>query len=251
MSKKRLDPLDQWNIQYMQKGFDRANFFLSWIQKYFLLSEKKVLDLGCGQGYHSIQTSKIAQEVLALDIGDRILKDLKVKLHCSKASNISLVRADATHLPFKPQVFDAVLSYDLYEHVKNQQALLDETFGVVKTNGCVIFSTGNKIFPRDRHTGLWFVDYLPEKLANFYVRACRKRNVYDVYQPTYWSIKRKLAKQSSYYLLDGEFVLKMIKEVYPKLFRRFRWFAPLLESVAKMGIFKFLTPKFFVIALKT
>ena len=198
-----------------------------------------------------METSKIAHEVLALDAVDRILKDLKVKLGRSKVSNISLIRADATHLPFKPQVFDAALSYDLYEHVRDQQALLNEKFRVVKTNGCIAFSTGNKIFPKDRHTGLWFVDYLPERIANLYVRTRKKRNLYNVYQPTYWSLKRELGKQSSHYLLDGESVLKMMKEVYPNTFGRFKGFAPLLNSAAKVGIFKFLTPKFFVIALKT
>ena len=103
---------------------------MSWVQQYSLLTGKKVLDVGCGQGYLSMETSKIAQEVLALDAVDRVLKDLKAKLRRSKVSNISLIRANATHLPFKPQVFDAALSYDLYEHIRDQQALLDEKFRV-------------------------------------------------------------------------------------------------------------------------
>jgi ubiquinone/menaquinone biosynthesis C-methylase UbiE len=247
----RLEPFRQWNVQYSQKGFDRANSFLSRVQRYFLLNGKKVLDLGCGQGYLSIEASKIAQEVVALDITDLALRDLKAKLHRSKVSKISLIRADATHLPFKPEVFDAALSYDLYEHVRDQHALLNEKFRVVKKNGCVAFSTGNKLFPMDRHTGLWFVDYLPQRIANLYVKIRKKRNLYNVYQPTYWSLKSRLGKQSSQYLLNGEYVLEMMKEVYPNTFRRFQGIAPLLKSATKVGIFKFLTPKFFVIALKT
>ena len=247
----KLEPIDQWNILYTQKGFDRANYFLSLVQRYFLLNGKKVLDLGCGQGYLSMEASKIAQEVLALDAVDWILRDLKAKLCRSNVSNLSLIRADATHLPFKPEVFDAVLSYDLYEHIRDQHTLLHENFRVVKTNGCVAFSTGNKLFPKDRHTGLWFVDYLPERIANLYARTRKKGSLYSVYQPTYWSLKSKLGKQSSHYLLDGESVLRMMKEVYPNTFRRFSRFAPLLNSAAKVGIFKFLTPKFFIIALKT
>ncbi len=250
MAFPRLDPFHRWNIEYAQKGPDRANFFLSRVQRCFTLHEKKVLDLGCGRGFLSIAVSKTAHEVIAIDIADQSLRILKKRLHHSKTFNISLVKADAINLPIKSGVLDATLSYDLYEHVRNQSTLLCENFRVVKRNGCVAFSTGNRLFPKDRHTGLWFIDYLPKRIADFYVRLRKKRGSYDIYQPTYWSLKRKLRKFSSIYFLDGESALEMIREVYPNLSRRWAKFLRSLHFAARAGIFKFFTPKFFVIAFK-
>jgi len=247
----RLESFSRWNIQYAQKGFDRANYFLSRVQQFFLLNEKKVLDLGCGYGYLSLEASKTVREVVALDLADQMLKDLKARVRHLKLSNLSIIKADATHLPFKPEVFDATLSYDLYEHIRDQHALLQETFRVLRTKGCVAFSTGNKLFPIDRHTGLWFIDYLPEGIANLYVRLCKKGDAYNVYQPTYLSLRSELGKLCSHYLVDGESVLEMMREVYPDIWRQLNRFTSLLDFAAKMGIFKFFTPKFFMIALKT
>jgi len=246
-----LESFRRWNIKYAQKGFDRANYFLSLVQRYFLLNGKTVLDLGCGYGYLSLEASNIVHEVVALDFAGYILSDLKTRVRHLKVSNLSFIRADATHLPFKPEVFDAALSYDLYEHIRDQHALLRENFRVVRTEGCVAFSTGNKLFPRDRHTGLWFIDYLPEGIANHYVRSYKKGIAYNVYQPTYWSLRSELSKLFSHYLVDGESVLEMMREVYPDILKQLDRFTPLLDFAAKMGIFKLFTPKFFIIALKT
>jgi len=190
------------------------------------------------------------REVVALDLADQMLKDLKARVRHFKVSNLSIIKADATHLPFKPEAFDAALSYDLYEHTRDQHVLLHESFRVVRTKGCVAFSTGNKLFPIDRHTGLWFIDYLPEGIANLYVKLCERGGTYNVYQPTYWSLRSELGKFCSHYLVDGESVLEMVREVYPDIYRQLDRFISSLGFAAKMGIFKFFTPKFFVIAFK-
>jgi len=56
-----------------------------------------------------------------------------------------IVCADATHLPFRRQVFDSVISLETLEHVRDQKAFLDNIRNILKKGGKLILSTPNKI----------------------------------------------------------------------------------------------------------
>lgn len=241
---------EDWNAQYAEKGLKRAEYFLTMIQRYSNIKGKMVLDLGCGNGYLSMEVAKIVSIVVALDIKSRILKDFRAS-RLFKEKIIELI-ADATYLPFRSGTFNIVLSYDLYEHVNNQDQLLDEIFRVVRQNGYVALSTGNKLFPKDRHTGLWFIDYFPQKLANAYLRKFKKRvQLYEVHQPNFWSLKSKLLKYTRDFFIDGNSVLKMFRQVYPEMYRKFgASLTAILNLAIYLKFFKFITPKYFVFAYK-
>lgn len=243
---------EDWDTQYAEKGLKRAEHFLKIAKKHTDFKEKTVLDLGCGNGYLSMEAAKVASTVVALDIKPRILKDFKAtKLFRERI--IELV-ADATYLPFRSNIFDSVFSYDLYEHVNNQDQLLDEMFRVVSRGGCIALSTGNKLFPKDRHTGLWFIDYFPKKLADAYVRSFKglQKGSYEVHQPNFWSLKTKLSKHTQQFIIDGNSVVEMFRQVYPETYRKLSAsLLAILNALMLLGLFKFITPKYFIFARKT
>lgn len=237
---------EDWNIHYVKKGLKRAEYFITLINKYVNLEEKNILDLGCGNGYHSIEAAKVASTVIALDVKYRILKNFK----SSKLFGVvNEIIADAIFLPFRSNIFDVVVSYDLYEHVSNQDLFLDEVFRVVHNNGCTAMSTGNRLFPLDRHSGLWFIDYLPQRVANAYYRKCKKTwKSYDVHQPSYWSLKSKLSKHTREYVINGDAVLDMFMRIYPKIYETLgASLIFVIKLTMRLGLFKFFSPKFFVI----
>jgi len=243
---------EDWDTQYAEKGLKRAEHFLKISKKYADFEEKMVLDLGCGNGYLSMEAAKVTSTVVALDIRSRILKDFKAS-KLFKEKIIELV-ADATYLPFKSGTFESVFSYDLYEHVSNQEQLLNEIFRVAKKGGCIALSTGNKLFPKDRHTGLWFIDYLPKRLADAYVRSFKgwREGSYNVHQPNYWSLRTKLSKHTRQFIIDGNSVLEMFRQVYPETYRKLgASLVAILNSAMLLGFFKFFTPKYFIFARKT
>ncbi len=78
-----------------------------------LKGEETILDLGCGDGYLSLQTAQILEKgkVYGLDIYKEVVKLFKASL--KKFTNVLPVLADANKLPFKKETIDIVLMVDV------------------------------------------------------------------------------------------------------------------------------------------
>ncbi len=48
--------------------------------------------------------------------------------------------ADACNLPYDDNFFDVVVSFDVFEHIKNDQKAISEVYRVLKENGVLIFT---------------------------------------------------------------------------------------------------------------
>ncbi len=91
------------------------------------LLNKKVLDLGSGQKagtYHDFFKDK-AQEVFTADMK-------------SGYENHRALDFEKDPLPYDAETFDAVLSFNLFEHIFNHAQLISEVFRVLKNDGELI-----------------------------------------------------------------------------------------------------------------
>src|SRR5713226_10083374 len=61
---------------------------------------KRVLDLGCGAGRHSILLGKAGFQVVSLDISETALTILEGRLKTASIDNVTLVKDDMLELPF-------------------------------------------------------------------------------------------------------------------------------------------------------
>ena len=100
----------------------------------------RVLDLGCGEGYGSSMLADVADSVLGLDIDPRSIAHAK-EVYMSE--NLSFVEGDVAKLPFKDGAFDAVVSFEVIEHIENPGNLLKQALRILKTSGVLIVSTPN------------------------------------------------------------------------------------------------------------
>ena len=106
-----------------------------------LLKDKFVLDIGCGARMGPWIISDNAAKVFALDISKEAI------FYCSKKwekNNIVYLVADAEKLPFKNGIFDAVLSFELIEHLNDYKNYLAEVYRILKKGGMLIISTPNR-----------------------------------------------------------------------------------------------------------
>lgn len=79
---------------------------------------RRVLDLGCGAGRHSILLAKTGFQVVALDVSETALEILDRRLKSSSNMSVTLVRHDMWDLPFMDGYFDAVICINVLHHGK-------------------------------------------------------------------------------------------------------------------------------------
>ena len=97
--------------------------FLDWAFKNLASGEvKRVLDVACGTGRHSIPLRKRGYEVVGIDLSLAMLLACKA---CPDGKPIPLVQCDMRWLPFKPESFDAVVCmFSSFNHLHQDEDIL-------------------------------------------------------------------------------------------------------------------------------
>lgn len=112
------------------------------------VSGKKLLDLGCGEGYCSRYLEILgASHIEAIDISDEMIALAKSKI--KKDTVINFKVGDIKKLPYDNNSFDLVLGMFVYNYLDKKDMLtsLKEVFRVLKKSGFFIFAVPHPFFP--------------------------------------------------------------------------------------------------------
>lgn len=147
--------------------------------------DKKVLEVGGGSCLISYEISKLGNEVICIDLKDETFRETIDKYNIQ--NHVNFLIADGRKLPFTHSSFDIVICNQVIEHVskRDHQKLIDESYRVLKTGGLFYVATPSKLWPIEPHTKLPFLSYLPQKLADKYIKLAKGIDEYDVYLLTY------------------------------------------------------------------
>ena len=105
------------------------------------IENKRVLDLGCGQGIWSYYMLSLgAKEVIGVDISKISINNASEKQKTMRidAQRMKFILYDGLKLPFKDNSFDVICSVGVIHHTEDDRMLLKETYRVLRGGGGVL-----------------------------------------------------------------------------------------------------------------
>jgi 2-polyprenyl-3-methyl-5-hydroxy-6-metoxy-1,4-benzoquinol methylase len=161
------DPDSLWVGGYVDYEWTHGRYFLEQFADH--INAKHVLEFGCNHGATSIVLALLGARVTAIDIDADVIKLAQANAaRHGVADKIDFIHCtDTSQLPFDDQQFDAITCNSVLEYVEhdNLLAVEQEIDRTLKKSGLVlIYSTSNRLWPREVHSGRWLVNYLPRWL---------------------------------------------------------------------------------------
>src|SRR3990172_4819681 len=88
---------------------------------------ESVLDVGCGEGYHTFYAARFAKQVTGLDVSPDALALAEQRAARERVHNVRFVCSDLTKPPLPDQAFDCVIAYgDVIGHIPDYDAALTQ-----------------------------------------------------------------------------------------------------------------------------
>jgi SAM-dependent methyltransferase len=108
---------------------------------------KRVLDIPCGEGYGSHLLASVAESVVGIDIAPDAVAHASEKYRCD---NLSYLVASGTDIPLPDASFDFIVSFEMIEHILEQEKFLAEVNRLLKPDGVFLISSPNRIEYSDK-----------------------------------------------------------------------------------------------------
>lgn len=117
---------------------------LQWIDAHAGLTEKRVLDVGCGGGILAESMALKGADVLGIDLAEKSLQ--VARLHALETGASVRYQAIAVETLAAEQagLFDVVTCMEMLEHVPDPASIIQACAQLVKPGGWVFFSTINR-----------------------------------------------------------------------------------------------------------
>lgn len=166
----------------------------------------RILDLGCGAGRHTFEAYRRGAHVVALDLDDAGLRDVAGMLNAMRAAGeappgatATVLRGDATRLPFADNAFDRVIAAEIFEHLPDDEAAMSELERVLRPGGIAAI-TVPRWWPErvcwalsaeyhrtaGGHVRIYSGDELVGKLARSGLRPIGRHHAHALHSPYWW-----------------------------------------------------------------
>ena len=135
VSKGRLDPESADAHYNRQRSLAAYGFTKPY------LSNRFVLDAGCGGGHGTLFLSQEAKRVIGTDLDFAAVRYARAR---SSSSHLHFVCSDLLRMPYPSETFDVVVSFQVVEHLPYVNPYFQEVRRVLKRDGLFFLATLNR-----------------------------------------------------------------------------------------------------------
>lgn len=119
----------EWDLNFTAEDLERLSLIVT---KLGVESGMSILDVGCGTGVLFDMLRRLVGDDGSVTGVDFSFQMVRMAHRNFPFSNVNVVDADATALPFADSTFDMGISFDAFAHFRSQQKALEEAHRVLK-----------------------------------------------------------------------------------------------------------------------
>jgi len=127
----------------------------------FLLPPVAVADLGCGEGYLTIEAARWAKQVIAVDRSEVVLDRAKALARRRRVANVVWKRGELEKLPIREATVDVALLSQALHHAASPARAVEEAARITVPNGRVL------ILDLREHREEWVRTKLGDRILGF------------------------------------------------------------------------------------
>ncbi|NBP85094.1 MAG: SAM-dependent methyltransferase [Mycobacteriaceae bacterium] len=105
-----------------------------------ICAAREVLEAGCGEGYGADLIAAVAARVVAVDYDAATVAHVRARY-----PRVEVIEANLTPLPLPDNCVDAVVNFQVIEHLWDQPHFVAECLRVLRPGGVLLMSTPNRI----------------------------------------------------------------------------------------------------------
>ena len=126
-----------------------------------LLPPLDVADIGCGEGYLTLEAARWARSVIGVDRSDEVLERARALAARRRVMNVQWKKGDLARLPLRDGSIDVALLSQSLHHAKDPDDALAEAVRVLKPGGRVL------ILDLREHDQKWVLSRLGDQRLGF------------------------------------------------------------------------------------
>jgi SAM-dependent methyltransferase len=126
-----------------------------------LLPELEIADLGCGEGYLTIEASRFAKRVIAIDRSEAVLDKARQTAKRRRVTNVDWTRGEIEKLPLDDESVDVALLSQALHHAADPNVALAEAVRILRPGGRVL------LLELRRHDEAWVRERLGDRWLGF------------------------------------------------------------------------------------
>lgn len=139
---------------------------------------RTILDIGFGNGQYAIAFARADAAVSGIEVNET-LHAIAEEMAEEAEVSVDLRLYDGARFPYPDDYFQHTISVSVLEHVSDPALILSEAARVLAPGGTFYLAFPNRWRPREGHTHLFFIGYLPRSLANLVMRRVFGRTTID------------------------------------------------------------------------